>query len=185
MILHPIVWYFSDLVYDLLSTLSKRLTELDVSTVLTILQCMTLSFFNRKKTDTFNHHNYSCIVIPSFSVSEWSWEYVFIWMHRLWNEAAGWWSRRYERFCPQYSEHCESVEIALWCSRRWKNGYAQPKSNLSCSMHLFKKHYFPARFSISLIGFNLPLRWNLCLIPYVTLRTIKKGLKTILHTILE
>nr|CAB3460202.1 unnamed protein product [Digitaria exilis] len=29
----------SDLVYDLLSTLSKRLTELDVSTVLTILQC--------------------------------------------------------------------------------------------------------------------------------------------------
>ncbi|GJM94591.1 hypothetical protein PR202_ga11251 [Eleusine coracana subsp. coracana] len=30
----------SDLVYDLLSVLSKRLTELDVSTVLTILQCM-------------------------------------------------------------------------------------------------------------------------------------------------
>ncbi|CAN6332324.1 unnamed protein product [Urochloa humidicola] len=29
----------SDLVYDLLSTLSKRLTELDVSTVVTILQC--------------------------------------------------------------------------------------------------------------------------------------------------
>lgn len=29
----------SDLIYDLLSTLSKRLTEMDVSTILTILQC--------------------------------------------------------------------------------------------------------------------------------------------------
>lgn len=34
------VYCCSDLVYDLLSVLSERLTELDVSTVLTILQCM-------------------------------------------------------------------------------------------------------------------------------------------------
>jgi hypothetical protein len=35
------VQYYSNLVYDLL-VLSKRLTELDVSTVLTILQCTSL-----------------------------------------------------------------------------------------------------------------------------------------------
>lgn len=31
---------FSDLIYDFLIMLSKRLTEVDVSTILTILQCM-------------------------------------------------------------------------------------------------------------------------------------------------
>ena len=62
------------------------------------------------------------------------------------------------------------------CSRR---------VSLCCSMHLFKKHHFPRRFLICLNGFHLLLRWNLCLRPYVTLRTIRKGLKRILHTIPE
>jgi len=35
----------SDLIYDLLSMLSKRLTEMDVSTILTILQCEFLLVF--------------------------------------------------------------------------------------------------------------------------------------------
>lgn len=36
---------FSDLIYDFLITLSKRLTEIDVSTILTTLQCKTSQNF--------------------------------------------------------------------------------------------------------------------------------------------
>lgn len=35
----------SDLIYDLLSVLRKRLAELDVSTILTILQCISFPLF--------------------------------------------------------------------------------------------------------------------------------------------
>jgi hypothetical protein len=48
-----------------------------------------------------------------------------------------------------------------------------------------RKHCLPAMFYNSLTGFNLRLRWNLCSKQYATLRTIRKGLKRILHTILE
>lgn len=39
------VMLYSDLIYDFLIMLSKRLLEIDVSTILTILQCKSLILF--------------------------------------------------------------------------------------------------------------------------------------------
>lgn len=70
----------SDLIYDLLSVLSKRLTELDVSAIDTILDSM---FFPNPCSTLFINFltrlYWFCIFI---------WWYMLIWwLGRLWNEA--------------------------------------------------------------------------------------------------
>lgn len=83
----------SDLIFDFMVMLSKRLTEIDVSTILTILQCKPLWMIGTSISWFLN-----------FAISKSPRSGNHVWQCRLWDESKRWGPCCYEKFCAECSE---------------------------------------------------------------------------------